>query len=51
MNKNTPPKHKTPNYRLVQHKTVLPAMPLVPSVELTWYDWEPMPLRSDRKDL
>lgn len=48
MKASTPPKHRTPNYRLVNYASVDRA---TMSVIKSWVVWEPMPLRADRKDL
>lgn len=49
MDKMTPPKHKTPNYRLKVVETV----PLRPGQkpEIISARWTPVPLRASRKDL
>lgn len=53
MNRTTPPKHKTPNYKLV----TLKAPDLPPPTEgfsiVVWVypHWYPVPLRADRKDI
>lgn len=45
MNSLTPPKHKTPNYKLVSHRSNDGGQSVVTA------SWEPVPLRQDRKDL
>lgn len=50
-NKNTPAKHKTPNYRLVSHDFVVTDIWGRKHRVVTSGTWEPMPLRADRKDL
>jgi hypothetical protein len=48
MKASTPPKHKTPNYRLVNYASVdLATMKVIKGYAV----WEPMPLRANRKDL
>jgi hypothetical protein len=53
MNKNTPPKHKTQNYKLVTYTTR--HFNAFGQGGLTTVShtsrWEPVPLRSNRKDL
>lgn len=53
MNKMTPLKHKTPNYRLkVLEEVVSPASSRSRSTaKIVHAAWEPVPLRADRKDL
>lgn len=50
MNKTTPAKHKTPNYRLKTYtyeaKSLLGGMRTY-----SFSKWEPVPLRATRKDL
>ncbi len=49
MDKNTPVKHKTPNYKLVTHVAPEPAW--ISKARRTYSQWEAMPLRAGRKDL
>lgn len=46
-NKNTPPKHKTPNYKLISFRVRRPPNPFITLRS----DWVAQPLRSNRKDL
>lgn len=50
MNKPTCPKHLTPNFRLVAH--TYSTTDLFGRAKLiTHHTWDPVPLRSNRKDL
>ncbi len=54
MTRDTPPKHKTPNYKLVEREYSFNNSPFQsPPIRLTHrvFTWEPAPLRADRKDL
>ncbi len=51
MKKTTPPKHKTPNYKLVNYsRRFWHVLKNCWQVE-TWAKWEAVPLRATRKDL
>jgi len=50
MNLHTPPKHKTPNYKLVRHARTFLGVFGRPRLAMTW-TWEAQPLRATRKDL
>ena len=50
MKKTTPPKHKTPNWKLVRHSHEAYDRRGLPVDHFTW-TWQPIPLRADRKDL
>lgn len=50
MTNNTPPKHQTPNYRLVTHtRNITDAFGRKRLV--SWCSWDAMPLRAGRKDV
>ena len=50
MKSTDPQKHKTPNWRLVRHS--FKVADIFGKVRETFfYRWQPMPLRSTRKDL
>lgn len=51
MNALTPPKHKTPNYRLVRHRKVVQHFLTDRPQVVQWDAWEKQPLRATRKDL
>ena len=49
MNKTTPPKHRTPNWKLVRKSYETTDWFGRPKTILFW-QWEAQPLRADRKD-
>lgn len=50
--RNSPPKHKTPNYRLVTHTyETMPVFPMGRPRKYSVSTWEPVPLRANRKDI
>ncbi len=51
MNRTTPAKHKTPNYKLVNHTRRFWHVFMNCWRVETRATWEAMPLRADRKDL
>ena len=51
MKATTLPKHKTPNYRQVRHTRRNWVAWKNGWETFVWWIWEPMPLRSTRKDL